>query len=234
MDVGKAFKYVFDDERWVGKLGLGALVSFFIVTIPLLIGWMIGIVRNVMNDEETPMPEWSDWGKLFMDGLKIIVAQFIYTLPIWIIMCIAGIATGGLTSVADSGGGDVLGALGAVTIGLMVCLLLLFSIALFFLSPAIVIQYVLTGDDFGACFRFGEVWRIARDNIANILIVFLVTFGISIAFSLVATVLNIIPCLGQIVFFILALFFGPYMSAVTGHLYGQIADQMDAVEPKFT
>ncbi|MCA9952715.1 MAG: DUF4013 domain-containing protein [Anaerolineales bacterium] len=234
MDVSKSFRYVFDDKRWVGKLGIGALITIFVVTIPLLVGWMIGIVRNVMNDDETPMPEWTDWGKLFMDGLKIIVAQFVYTLPIWVIMCIGLAATGALSELSGGGGSDALGTLGAVTIGLMVCLLLLVSIALFFLSPAIVIQYVLSGDEFGACFRLSEVWAIARDNIANILIVFLVSMALGFIISLVTSVLAIIPCIGWVAAVIISILAGPYTAAVTGHLYGQIADQMDNIAPKFT
>ncbi len=232
MDVSKSFRYVFDDERWVGKLGIGALITIFIVTIPLLVGWMIGIVRNVMNDDETPMPEWTDWGKLFMDGLKIIVAQLIYTLPIWVIMCIGMVATGALSELG--GGSDAVGTLGAVTIGLMVCLLMLVSIALFFLSPAIVIQYVLSGDDFGACFRISEVWGIARDNIANILIVFLVSMALGFGISLVTSVIAIIPCIGWVAAVVISILAGPYSAAVTGNLYGQIADEMDNIAPKFT
>lgn len=41
MDIGKAFTFVTEDERWLTKIGIGALVmlfSFLIVPIPLLIG----------------------------------------------------------------------------------------------------------------------------------------------------------------------------------------------------
>lgn len=50
MDISKAFSYVFKDEQWAGKIGIGALISllsFLIIPIPLLSGWMVGITRNV-------------------------------------------------------------------------------------------------------------------------------------------------------------------------------------------
>ncbi len=170
MNVGKAFSYPFQDEHWIGKIGIGAVLSllaFLLIPIPLLIGWAVGVTRNVMDDLEDPMPAWEDWGKLFSDGLKVLVAQLVYTLPFWILMCIVG-------GFAAAAGSDSQGlqALGTVSFFLLFCVILLFSIALFFLSPAIIIQYVRT-DDFGACFRFSEVLGIARDNIADIIITFL-------------------------------------------------------------
>jgi len=225
MDVARAFTFVTEDERWVGKIGIGALVSllsFLIIPIPLLVGYMVGVTRNVMNGEPKPLPEWDNWGLLFKDGLSIIVAQLVYTLPFWLLSCIAGgaaVAMGGLAE-----GSEDLAAAGMMaTFGLVGCLMLVFIVALFFLSPAIVIQYVRT-NELGATFRFGEVAAIAKENIGNILIIVLVTFGISIALNIVIGVLGIIPCIGWIAALIIAVAAGPYIIFVTGHLYGQIAE----------
>ena len=94
---------------------------------------------------------------------------------------------------------------------------------LVFISPAIIIQYVLQHDDFGSTFRFGEVFGIARDCIGDILMVILVTMGIGLGVSVVLGVLQIIPCVGQILALVIGLLMSPYLTAVTGHLYGQIA-----------
>ncbi len=221
MDVGKAFSYVFQDDRWIGKIVVGTVLAFFtflLIPIPLLIGWAVGVTRNVMDGLEDPMPAWEDWGKLFTDGLKVLVVQMVYTLPFWILMCL----TAGFVVAAGS---DSVGvqALGIVGISLLVCVLLIFSIALFFLSPAIIIQYVRT-DDFGACFHFSEVLGIARDNIADIIITFLATWVAGLAIGLVA----VVPLIGWLV----ALAAVPYISAVSGHLYGQIAARPSDKEAK--
>ena len=160
MNVGKSFSYVFDDEHWIGKIGIGAVLSLFVIfliPIPLLIGWSVGITRNVLDGIKDPMPVWEDWGQLFSDGLKVLVAQLVYTIPFWLLLCVA--TAFAAVAGADSGGLQALGFLG---FGLLIIVALLFSIALFFLSPAIIIQYVRT-DDFGACFRFKEVFAIARE-----------------------------------------------------------------------
>jgi hypothetical protein len=221
MDVGKAFSYVFQDDRWIGKIVVGAVLAFFtflLIPIPLLIGWAVGVTRNVMDGLEDPMPAWEDWGKLFTDGLKVLVAQMVYTLPFWILMCL----TVGFVVAAGSESVSVQ-ALGFVGIALLICVLLIFSIALFFLSPAIIIQYVRT-DDFGACFHFSEVLGIARDNIADIIITFLATWVAGLAIGLV----SIVPLIGWLV----ALAAVPYISAVSGHLYGQIAARPSDKEAK--
>ena len=219
MDIGKSIQFVFEDERWIVKLLIGLvlmLLSIFIIPIFFLMGYMVAVARNVKDGVKNPLPEWEDWGKLFMDGIYIFLAQMVYTLPMLIVVCIASVATGGLGAVAESGGNpDALAALMGTTMFLMMCLMFIYMIALIFISPAVVIQYILNDDTFGACFRFGEVFGIARDSIADILIVLLVTIGINIVLGLVGW----IPCIGQIIAFMAV----PYVMAVTGHLYGQIA-----------
>ncbi len=220
MDIGKSIQFVFDDERWFVKLLIGAVIFLLsmIIVIPIffLIGYAVKVTRNVKDGVKTPLPEWDDWGKLFMDGIYIFIAQFVYTLPILIIVCIAMVATGGMGAIAESGGNpDALMAMMSSTLLLMSCLIFIYAIAMIFISPAVIIQYILNNDEFGACFRFGEVFGIARDSIGDILLVVVVTIGISFVVSLVGW----IPCIGWAI----ALLSYPYMMAVSGHLYGQIA-----------
>lgn len=238
MDIGKSLTYITEDERWISKLIIALIVGFFfflIFPIFFLIGYAIAITRNVKDGVEKPLPEWEDWGKLFMDGLYVFVAQFVYTLPFLIIMCLGMLATGGLGAVADSGASeDAILALMSTTGLIIGCLGFIWIIALVFISPAIIIQYVLKHDDFGSCFRFGEVLGIARDSIADILIVMLVTIGISFGVNIVAGVLALIPCIGWIAAFLIFLAMSPYLTAVTGHLYGQIATKyVGGKEEKF-
>lgn len=234
MDVAKAFTFVTEDERWMGKIGIGAaisLVSFLIIPIPLLVGYLVGITRNVKDGAARPLPEWDDFGQLFKDGLAVMVAQIVYTLPFWIIMCIALVASVGLGGLADINE-DMMAAGFLATWGLVLCLSLVFALALFFLSPAIVIQYVNT-NELGAMFRFGEVIAIARANVGDIVIAALASFAAGLVLSMVLGAMNIIPCLGQIISLVVGIAAGPYLTAVTGHLYGQIAAKGDSKEAKF-
>jgi len=228
MDVGKSLTYITEDERWISKLLIALIVGFFsflIIPIFFLIGYAIAITRNVNNGIEKPLPEWEDWGKLFMDGAYVFAAQLVYTLPFLIVICIGILASGGVGALGASE--DVMAAVMGTTGLIIGCLGLIWMIALVFISPAIIIQYVMQNDDFGSCFRFGDVFGIARDAVADILIVMLVTMGIGLGISMVAGVLAIIPCIGWIASFLLYLVLSPYLTAVTGHLYGQIAHKLD-------
>jgi len=159
------------------------------------------------------LPEWQDWGGFLRDGFFVFVAALVYTLPLWLLMCIAGGSTigfGGLSEVSE----DAAAAGMFATFGLVGCLAFIFWIALLFIIPALIIQYVREGN-LGACFRFGEVIGIVRDYIGDIAIAVAVLFAASFVISLVAQ----IPCLGWLI----AIAAGPYIAVVAGHLYGQIA-----------
>lgn len=226
MNVQRAFTFVFEDKQWITKILIGVLLSLFawlIIPAFILNGYMIAVVRKVMNGEVegSPLPEWDDWGKLLSDGFFVTVAQLVYTLPFLLIMGIGFMGTVGFGGLSDMSEGIASAGLMA-TWGVTGCLGLLFAAALLFLTPAIAIQYAIK-DDFGACFRVREIWDIISEHVADILIVFVVTLLAGFALSLVAGVLGIIPCLGWIAAVILSLAFGPYLTMVTGHLYGQIA-----------
>jgi hypothetical protein len=224
MDFGRAFTFFKEDERWMTKIGIGAGVMFLsilLLGIPaiLLVGYQIAVTRRVMAGKDLPLPEWDDWGKLFMDGLYLIIAIFIYTLPLWILFCIGF----GVTFLPALGGGndDVVGALGGVAIAtwaVMGCLFLIVAIGLALVVPAIYIQYIRT-NEFSALFRVGEVIGIARDNISDILLSIVASFVANLAISTVSSVLSwtcIVP-------FIIALAGPVWLNISLGHLYGQIA-----------
>ena len=59
MNIGKAFSYPFEDDEWLTKLFLGAIVS----AVPILnfawTGYTVDILRNVTDGVSLPMPDWS-------------------------------------------------------------------------------------------------------------------------------------------------------------------------------
>lgn len=219
MELEKAFTYMFNDEEWLTKIGIGALlsfVSFLIVPILLLMGWLLATARNVINGEAQPLAQWDDWGGFLKDGGSLAVVSLVYTSPFILIVCIAAVSTLGIAGVAEAS--EEAAALGAfATFGLLGCLSVLLAIALFLIAPAIAIQYLHT-NEIGACFRFGEILGIVRENLVDIIIIGAVPFIV----SFVIGILNAIPVLGLCIGFVLGLVVGPYLSAVTGHLYGQL------------
>ena len=171
-----------------------------------------------MNGNRDTLPEWDDWGKLLRDGFFVTVGELAWMLPLILLVIIVSVATGGIGSLSEDA------AAVAATGGglLLLCLVLLMVLVALFLTPALLIQYAIK-DDFGALFRFSEVFDIIRNHMSDILIAFLVTVAAVFVVSLIGGVLGIIPCLGWIAAFVIGLASGPYVSFVGGHLYGQIA-----------
>jgi hypothetical protein len=64
-------------RRWV-------LLILCMIIFPLILGYMVRIYRG-----EKPAPEPADWGTLFVDGLKLLLVQIIYLLPVILLVILA-------------------------------------------------------------------------------------------------------------------------------------------------
>ena len=73
-DLKQLFAFPFQDPRWQNKFLIGSLVVFAGFIIPLIpfffvYGYMAQIMRRIIVEKGEPfLPEWDDWGKLFVDG----------------------------------------------------------------------------------------------------------------------------------------------------------------------
>ena len=89
LDIGKAFTFITDDQRWVAKLAIGGgllLAGFitligWIFTVPVVLGYMVNLTRNVINGNPQPLPEWDNWGERWIEGIKAVVVNLVYALP---------------------------------------------------------------------------------------------------------------------------------------------------------
>jgi hypothetical protein len=226
MDFGRAFTFIKDDERWMTKIGIGILITVFsplllFIPLALLFGYQMAVTRQVMNGKDLPLPEWDDWGKLFRDGIYFAIALFIYALPLWIILCLAfsvfflpilGGGTGNEDFVAALGGVAVL------TYFALLCVVFILGLGLTVVVPGIYIQYIRT-NEFAAMFRFSEVFAIVRENIADILLAIVASFGANLAVSAVSSFLSWTICIP----FVLGFAAPIWINISLGHLYGQIA-----------
>jgi hypothetical protein len=69
MNIGKAFNFIFEDDKWLSKSVIGAIVAAVPIVNFAWGGYLIELLNNVMNDEQEPLPAWSDFGdSLHPDG----------------------------------------------------------------------------------------------------------------------------------------------------------------------
>ena len=233
MDIAKAFTFIIEDKNWLTKIGISVgivLLSMLLLGIPLLllVGYQLAVTRNVMNGEKEPLPEWDNFGQYFMDGLYITLARLVYTSPFLILVCI-GVLVTVVPAVGVNAGNEsvsnVLAGTAVVVWLLLACVGLLFGLALFFIAPAISLQYVRTSQ-FNACLRFGEVIGIARDNIGDISIAALVLIMANFVLQGIIGALAATGC-GLILAIPMAWVVFPWLSFSGGHMYGQIAAKIN-------
>ena len=205
MDFGKAFSFVFEDEDWIKKIGVGALLSLTVIGLIPVLGWALEITKRVINKDAEVLPDWSDFGGYITRGFLTFVVVFVYTLPITVL---SGCGTG-LTALTDSYGEDALTTIAWVVTACFTCLTFVYSIAVYLILPAAVANYAAT-DEFGAAFKFGEIFKMVKENLG--------TYGMVLLGGIVASLvsgLGVIAC-GIGVFITMA-----YAMAINGHLWGQ-------------
>ena len=225
MDFGKAFTYMFQDPNWLAKLGIGTLLVLvgislspvLIGIVPLIIvaGYSLVVLDNVRLGHEHPLPEWQDWGRFFMLGLKAFVALFIWALPMFIgfVPVLAG------SVISDSGNSGGAGAISTLLICCGSCLMFLWGLFIALLTPAIYARLAATGR-FGSAFELGRIWEYTRDNLGNVIIAIVLVWLAGIIAFVLGTMGFMLLCIGAMLTIPLA---SLWQYLVQAHLFGQIA-----------
>lgn len=214
MDIGKSLSYVFDDERWLNKVLIGGLIGLVPILNLALAGYMLRTLKNVAAGASRPLPDWDDIGNDFVKGLLVAVAGIIYALPVILLVTLFVIAVtaGGIFTAGV--GEDAAGIFGVLTaLGTMgfIALGVVYGLAVAAWMPAATAVYAAAGE-FGAFFRFSEIWGLIRRNAGNYVLVLLIAFVAS----------QVAGWLGSLVLIVGAAFTGFWASLVYGHLLGQL------------
>ncbi len=220
MEIGKAFTYVFDDKKWLSKVGLGALISIVPILNFAWVGYLVQVVRNVENSQLEPLPEWSNLSEKFLKGLILLVAGLIYALPIVIL--------GGIFffPLLFTSGGNVSDAAGAALTGGMIlvsCVVIIYSLALSFFYPALLINYSRKGT-FASCYEFSQIFKVASFNWGNYLVACIMSIVFSAVLGLFASLLSPIICIGWII----SIAISAWASLIPAHLFGQVAQKQQS------
>jgi hypothetical protein len=231
MDMGKSISYLFEDEDWLSKIGIGALIMF----VPILnfagIGYEAQVIRNVARGEARPLPQWNDLGALFMDGLWLWLARFIYGLPLlFLFFCPFALIVPLIATAQNDEDMTVRLPFVFLICGGSFLLIMTYALVVGLFSPAVTALYIRRGA-FAACFDFPAIARFIRDNFGDYLTAWLGALAVGLLLNVIASpvlvFVGFIPCLGQIVYFLLLGGMVMTVLLVSGHLVGQLL-QADA------
>lgn len=226
MDIGRALTFFTEDERWIEKTAIGTgvlllstLLSFVLVGIVgflIVMGYSVRLLQNVRDGVNPVLPEWDRWGDDLSRGFKLFVVQFIWALPIILIIVPITLVS---VLVGNSGGGDAEGF--AVLLALCAtCVSFIVAIFYMLIQPAITIFFA-ENEEISAGLQIGRIWDWTRSHIGEVMIVTIVYIVGSMIIGTVGSIAGVILCgIGLVVTLPLAQLVIYYLQF---HLYGQLA-----------
>jgi hypothetical protein len=212
MEFGRAFSFAFQDQDWLKKVGITALVFLIPLIGPITVmGWGLEITRRIINNDPEPLPGWDNkFGEFVSKGFQAFVVGLAYALPIILIAICGQVITVGSAGALNESNSDVVGGIVTVVSLCLVCLVSILAIAISLIVPAAIGNLAATGQ-LGSAFRFTEVFGLVRAAPGPYLLSILCVLGVALVLS---------P-LGSLVCGIGALATSAYITALSSHLYGQ-------------
>ena len=191
MNFTEAVKRPFQDLK---TLIIGIIIMLIpIVNFTVGAGYFIECARTRLKGSKK-LPEWKDWGKLFMKGVGAFVIGLVYAIPVIVVLLLtvgSTILAGGLSGLINGSGLAIVNALATLGIGLVVTFVVAIIVSL--VSSAALIRYADKGN-FGAAFEFSAVFKKAFTG--TYFSAWLITM---IYVLIVVFVLSIIPVIGSII-----------------------------------
>ncbi len=192
------------DLLW-GKWKRWILLILSTIIFPFLLGYIMEIYRGKRD------PELENWGRLFIDGLKYLVASLIYALPSILIMLVfGGIALlDAIARAAASGSPDPFAespellAPALVAFGIGMILAILVGLVIAILSVIGLVRMART-ERFGEAFNFSAILATIRSiGWGNYIVALIVIWVVSIVLGIALSALAGIPFIGWILWLFL-------------------------------
>lgn len=195
-----AISYVKDDDDVIMTTLIGALLllgSILIIPAFIYMGYLYRVARTeVTNTGDGSMPELTDWGRMFFDGLRVTVLVFAYTMVLLAVAVVAGLANEQLV---------------LLVFPLVFVLSYVYPMALLHMAEE---------DSLAAGFNLKSIFKYAFT--AKYFVTVIIVFFLSLALNIVSGILLIIPILGWIAGFMVT--FGG--AVVFFHLYAQAFNEL--------
>ncbi len=220
MDIGEALKDSFEYakesvwdqwKRWI-------LLTIMSIVFPFILGYTMEIFRG-----KTPPPEIENWAKLFVDGLKYLVALIVYYLPVIIIAIASFLPVGMAIGSKIAAGGEFnfdLHDLAPFVIQIAGGLLLAFILGIITtLISAIGIVRMSRTESFMEAFNFSGILETIRaigwgSYILASVVLWVISFLISIVFNYIGEIPYVGIFIGLFLGVVLTIFEARYITLV--------------------
>lgn len=216
-----------------GKWTRWVLLIVSSIIFPLILGYVMEIYRGTR-----PAPELEHWGKLFIDGLKMIAAWIIYMLPVIAVL----LAFGGwaffsaMQQAAMSGDPDyfasnpelIMPLIGTFLVGLFIALVLAIIISII---ANIGIIRMARKERFGEAFNFSGIFgTIGKIGWGSYILALIVLFFVMVVFVFILALIMGIPYIGWLIYLVLL----PPISIFQARYLAQIYNEGEVLKVEVT
>ena len=82
-DIEQVCRKIFSDPQIVTKFLIGGLLSFIPIVNILVLGYLYRYGQQVRDRDDLILPEWGDWQRLIIDGLRfLVILVLFFALPV--------------------------------------------------------------------------------------------------------------------------------------------------------
>jgi len=207
MDIVENIKYPTTDSEWIKKILIGGILLIIPIINFIIGGYYIKTLRGSIEGKPG-LPEWDDWGDLFITGLMVAIIGLIYML---IPLIVLFVSIGGVITAAISSGDFSVGSISAIVGGSLFSVVLMLIVCL--VLPMALSIYAKE-DSIGAAFRIGEILSRIKSIPGDYIISIIVLYALLFIVNLVAA----IPILGWVI----VIFANFYIVLVASKMFGEV------------
>lgn len=207
MDIIESVKFPSTDVGWVKKILIGGILLIIPIINLIIGGYYIKTLRGSIEGKPG-LPEWDDWGDLFIKGLMVAIIGFIYML---IPLIVLFVSIGGAVTAAISSGDFSAASISAIVGGSMFSMVLMLIVCL--VLPMALSIYAKE-DSIGAAFRIGEILSRIKSVPGDYIISIIVLYALLFIVNLFAT----IPIIGWVI----VIFANFYITLVASKMFGEV------------
>ena len=200
-------KMLFDSFGYAKEAVAGKWMQWFLLVIATvllclpLLGYSLKVLRG-----EKPAPEVTDWGTLFVDGIRYVVVSLVWAIPLLIILFVMiGAALWSfinITAVSVSGSqapsGNPVFMMGTLWVFGLIVVIIVAILTVIYATIGI-IRFARTGS-MGEAFNVKEISAtIGKIGWENYIIALVVLFAVQALICVITWIISMIPVLGMII-----------------------------------
>ena len=219
--IGESIEYAKEAvwEKWTKWI----LLVVSTIIFPLLLGYVMEIYRGTK-----PAPELEHWGKLFIDGLKLIAAWIVYMLPVIAVLVVFGgwALFSAIQQAAMTGNPDFFASNPELLMPLIATFLFGMLIAVILAILISIIAYIgiirmAREERFGEAFNFSAIFETIRKiGWGRYILALIILVVVVMVFGIILALIMAIPYIGWLIYLVLL----PLLSIFQARYLAQVYD----------